>query len=139
MAKAEKITDRCPKCGGLSWFEWVEEDIVQRCLCGLHRYVAQRKDGQLVMHRVHKTQVSLPKPDSKLHETLSVLAVYYPTRMSTAEIAKQTGHNTKDTTSELSVLDHKALVERVEERKGLPGGSIWTLTNNGARLLRLLK
>jgi len=138
MGKRTETT--CPKCGGLSWYEQHENDIVQKCLCGLHRFVAiQQADGTIIRRTIPKTEVTLPKRQSKLFETLAILAAYYPARLSTGELSKVTGHSVTDTASELSVLTHKALVEKMEERKGLPGGSIWALTHTGAKLLRLMR
>lgn len=138
MKDKQKI--ECPKCRGVSWYEVQEKDVVQKCLCGLHRFVAIiQPDGTLIRRAVPKSEVTLPKRNSKLYETLGMLAAYYPARLNTAEIAGHTGHTVTDTSSELSVLEHKALVRKIEERKGLQGGSIWALSNSGARLLNLLR
>lgn len=138
MSRREEVT--CPKCAGVSWYEIHGNDLVQRCLCGLYRYAAIRDDaGNWIKRRIPKTELTLPKRESKLYETLSILATYYPAKLSTGEISQATGHTVTDTASELAVLDHKSLVEKIEERKGLPGGSIWALTNSGAKLLRLLR
>jgi predicted Rossmann fold nucleotide-binding protein DprA/Smf involved in DNA uptake len=132
-----KADQRCPKCGGVSWYERFENDIVQKCLCGLHRFVYEEKDGILIKRKLKVNKVALPHKDSKLFATLAVLAAYYPQQMNTRDISNVTGHTVTETASELLVLDHKGLVERLEERRGIPGGSIWILSHSGCKLLKV--
>lgn len=131
------IETTCPKCGQLSWYEQIDADIVQKCLCGLHRYAFILRDGILTKHRIPKAEVSLPERGTKIHATLMILAGAYPYPMSTKAVSKHHGHTMADTASELMVLDHRGLADKIEERRGLHGGSIWQLSALGRKRLNI--
>jgi hypothetical protein len=119
----------------LSWYEKIDADIVQKCLCGLHRFVYVLRDGIMTKHRIPRAEVTLPVKGTKIHETLMVLAGAYPYPLSVKAISKNQGHTMADTASELMVLDHRGLADKIEERRGLHGGSIWELSPLGRQML----
>lgn len=131
----------CPKCGSESArFEYGPQDVVLRCLCGLHK-VVQTKLGTLVIDHSEKPEdVSLPRQGTKLWECL--IALHDLKSASTAEITMQANigreaklYDTNEVSSHLTVLRYKGLVVVTEFRKGLPGGSTWVLTDAASKLL----
>ena len=75
--------------------------------------------------------IRLPLENKNHYKCL--LAVYktYPDPVQTAQVAAHCGFKNKETYGFIASLVGKGLVERVEARKGLPGGSSWTLTDFG--------
>jgi DNA-binding IclR family transcriptional regulator len=63
----------------------------------------------------------------------------WPTTIITQEIARTAQLNGKETSALMAVLAARGLVERLEERRGLLGGSIWQLTQSAVTLMRLEK
>lgn len=122
----------CPKCGSRS--TWIEQDsgyIVQRCLCGLARHVlhySQDTGLTLVDPRPLVVEVKLPKPDTKSHQCLMALIEWYPNPATTTTVADICGRGPKQVSAMLAFLLSTGMVERVERRKGQPGGSLWSLS-----------
>jgi hypothetical protein len=131
----------CPKCGSESaWFEYGRQDVVLRCLCGLHK-VVQTQLGKIIIDHTEKPEdVNLPRQGTKLWECL--IALYVLESASTADITAQVNldkekkYDTNEVSSHLTVLRYKGLVVVTEFRKGLPGGSTWVLTGAATQLLQ---
>jgi hypothetical protein len=130
----------CPRCGGLSWLEYQDPDLVQRCLCGLRRYLRRSVDGLTVMTAaVPQESARLPAKNTKIYRCLLAVVNSWPHTIMTLEIASASSLNGKETSALMAVLSARGLVERLEERRGLIGGSIWRLTKSAAALMRLEK
>ena len=129
---------RCPRCGSLSWLEWQDPDLVQRCLCGLRRYLRRSVEGLTVMHAaVPQREARLPAQNTKIYKCLLAVVEIWPRTIMTLQIASTAHLNGKETSALMAVLSARGLVERLEERRGLVGGSIWKLTDSAAALMRL--
>jgi hypothetical protein len=134
----------CPKCGSESaWFEYSHQDVVLRCLCGLHKLVQSHLGSIVIEHSEKAEDVTLPRQGTKLWECLVALA--FLESASTADITAQVNHSrpkdseydTNEVSSHLTVLRYKGLVVVTQFRKGLPGGSTWVLTAAATRLLQV--
>ena len=84
---------------------------------------------------VPSQQVNLPRIGTKIHVCLLAIAREYPRKVSSGEIAHITRFQAKDTASLMGTLMARGLLARVEERRGMPGGSIWELTPRAIELL----
>ena len=131
---------RCPRCGGLSWMEYHDPDLIQRCLCGLHRYLRRDVDGMTIMTAaVSQREARLPAQDTKIYKCLLAVAQSWPSTIMTLEVAHVARLHGKETSALMAVLSARGLVERLEERRGLVGGSIWQLTTTAAGMMQLRK
>lgn len=128
--------DRCPKCHANAWYEVTDHDIVQRCTCGLLRYVWMRlPDGGYRTHTQRREEYRLPDKGTKLSVCLGHVAACYPESVTTKDLCGISGQSTSDVSSQLIVLMHKGLVDRVEARPGTRGGSIWRITRRALEAL----
>lgn len=126
----------CPKCGTRqAWLEVAEPDVILRCLCGMWKVVETRLEQLTIQHVDSAETVRLPKRDSKLYQTLAVLYAIEPA--STAYVtemlelgSKATGEtfSVSDVASQLTVLKYRGLVQVLSNKKGVVGGSTWTMT-----------
>lgn len=132
----------CPKCGAKhSWFEEDGDDLIQRCLCGLTRFIFRElEDGTTVMRSgVRVPDVTLPSQGTKIYKCLLAVRNSHPATILTGGIAEHAGLKGKETASLVVTLMGRGLLERVEARRGLLGGSIWKLTVTAKRLLKVEK
>jgi hypothetical protein len=128
----------CPKCRGVTWLETVHEDIVQRCLCGLHRYIQRKIDGIMVYTAVVKqSDVVLPRRGTKIYRCFSAIGRKYPKVIMTADVARNTGLNNKEAAALLIALQARGLIQRASERRGIVGGSEWRLTTVAESFFRI--
>ena len=123
----------CPKCGSTSaWYAKDRYDVTLRCLCGYNKVVATLLEDILIEHIDNGDEVSLPKRTSKLWKCLAVLATIHPASTSEIVIAindtQDPPFTTKEVASQLTVLRYKGLVTVVSDRRGVVGGSTWSLT-----------
>lgn len=130
--------DACPKCGGRAWYEVTDQDIIQRCLCGLHRFVwARLPEGGYRTHVQRREEFRMPEAGTKLARCLGFVATRYPKTVTTRDLCGISGQNTSLVSSQLIVLMHKGLIERVEARPGTKGGSVWTITRRAIEALNM--
>lgn len=132
----------CPKCGSKhSWFEEQGDDLVQRCLCGLTHYLFRElEDGTTIMRSgVRVPHVTLPSKGTKIYKCLLAVRNAHPRTILTGGIADAAGLRGKETASLVVTLMGRGLLERVEARRGLLGGSIWRLTVVAQDLLNVKK
>lgn len=132
----------CPKCGAQhSWFEEDGDNLIQRCLCGLTRFLFRElEDGITVMRSgVRVPDVTIPGKDTKIYKCLLAVRNAHPATILTGGIAEKAGLQGKETASLVVTLMGRGLLERVEARRGLLGGSIWKLTLTAKRLLKVDK
>lgn len=130
----------CPKCGSKhSWFEADGNDLIQRCLCGLTRYLLRELEGGVTVMRsgVRVPDVTLPAKGTKIYRCLWAVRETYPKSISTGDIAAKTGLKGKETASLVVTLMGRGLLERIAARRGLLGGSIWGLTSISKDLLNV--
>lgn len=130
----------CPKCRS-AWtrVERVDRELVQRCLCGLTRWLVRDLSGGAVAHRsvTRTSDTTLPRPESKLYKCLLAVSEEYPTPSSSALVCSATSFHMKEVSSMMIALMGRGLVTRVEVRRGIPGGSLWALTVRAKELLKL--
>ena len=128
----------CPKCKARAWYEFTNDDIMQRCMCGFFRHVWQRTpNGGFRTHVQTKTEFRMPESGTKLSKCLGFVAAQYPKTVTTRDLCGISGQNTSDVSSQMIVLMHKGLVERVEARPGTKGGSIWLVTRRALEALSM--
>jgi hypothetical protein len=110
--------------------EQFDDDLVQRCLCGLRKYI-QRKmpNGNLVFTAAVKASaVMVPQRGTKIYRCFSAIGRSWPRVVMTAEVARITSLNGKETAALLIALMARGLIARASERRGMTGGSEWKLT-----------
>lgn len=129
----------CPKCGSQSsWMEKTRTDLVQRCLCGYLKVLFTTVQTIEIENNDSGDDVKLPKKGTKLWETLMILTA--EDEASSGEITERLklmgkDYTTSDVSSYLTILRSKGLVLTVDSRRGISGGSTWTLTDKAADLL----
>jgi hypothetical protein len=97
-------------------------------------------DGLTVMTAaVTPREARLPAQDTKIYKCLLAVAHCWPSTIMTLEVAHAAALQGKETSALMAVLSARGLVERLEERRGLVGGSIWQLTNTAAGMMQLKK
>lgn len=131
------IRYRCPKCSrGTTWFERSNGALVQRCVCGLTKYLERRVDGVTILSTaVAQPDVQLPAATTKLYRCLLAIRDSKPNAVSTRAIQVTSGLGAKETPALLVTLRIRGLVERVENRHGVEGGSTWVLTPTCSKLM----
>lgn len=129
----------CPKCGSQSsWIEKGRTDLTQRCLCGYLKVLFTTIESVQIEHNDSGDDVKLPKKGTKLWETLMILTV--EDEASSGDITERLqlmgkDYTSSDVSSYLTILRSKGLVLTVDSRRGIAGGSTWTLTDKAADLL----
>ena len=110
---------------------------MQKCLCGMIVWLERKLDGGITTSQraIRQEEVQLPQGGTKIHRCLMAIVERYPTTPKTAEIAEHTGLQSKETASLVVALMARGLVNRVEERRGLKGGSVWELSHVTKKLL----
>ena len=134
------MREKCPKCGGQAWY-CVEDDIhlVLKCVCGINKLVYSDYPEGGVKHVVPKREILMPPPGTKLSKCIGMMALNWPEMSTTQILADSLSVSTSEAASQLVVLLHKGIVEKVKEGRGVVGGSTWKLSNTAARSLRLLR
>jgi hypothetical protein len=131
----------CPKCGSMSsWFEKTNCDLIHRCMCGYLKVVATTLKSIEIEHNDSGDDVKLPRKGTKLWETLMILTV--EDEASSGEVTERLqemgkDYTTSDVSSYLTILRARGLVTSVTSRRGMVGGSTWTLTSKASYLLGL--
>ena len=132
------IHSTCPKCGSNgAWYEFEPPDVTLRCICGMRKLIATTLEEMTIEHREPKEIFKLPKRHTRLYATLAALFAVEPSktdRITEVLNSYSEGNKTKDVASLLTVLKYRNLVEVVEYRKGVVGGSTWKLTDRAREL-----
>jgi hypothetical protein len=125
----------CPKCRGLLWLEDLDREVVLKCLCGFLKFVEiSVPSGGTITHKEGRSPEWLPRKGTKLHRCLMV--VFAEGVVKTAEVASRLQQSSSETATQLAVLCKvKGLVRVTENRRGLPGGSVWELTDLAKKAL----
>lgn len=131
----------CPKCSSMSsWFEKSRTDLTHVCLCGYLKVVFTTLESMTIENNDSGSDVKLPRKDTKLWETLMVLAT--EVKASSAEVTKRLSemgksYTVSDVASYLTILRSKGLVVVVDTGRGVLGGSTWELTQRARELVGL--
>ena len=131
--------ETCPKCGDLTWYENDGSDIVQRCLCGLHKVVYIRHNGIVTIRRTERKRVILPRPGSKIDQCFKILCERPKDILSTREVADELEFTVSDASLHLMILVCRGLADRVENRRSKAGGSLWRLSAKAVSLMGIRK
>lgn len=132
MAKIE-----CPKCTYMSFLNFEGSDLVQHCPhCGFRKYFARKTpDGYMIYRQETATEGSLPRAGTKLRSCLGRLVAY--TEITTEVMASVLDQDPSTTASQLTVLQAKGLAMRLNNQKGVAGGSTWKATVQAVKLMKL--
>lgn len=131
-------TEKCPKCAGIANYITEDDIFLLSCMCGWRQYLEFTEGKVTVYNRVIKSDIQLPKTGTKLSRILNLLVSRHPDTISTGLIAATTQESVNDVGSRLMVLYNRQLTERVTHGKGIPGGSTWVLSTQGALLFGLI-
>jgi hypothetical protein len=129
----------CPKCASPNaWYEQSTYDVTLRCRCGYHKVVQTTLETMVITHSDSGADVKLPRKGTNLWVTMMILTV--TEEANSAEITKRLvdqkfAFTVSDVSSYLTILRSKGLVEPITIRRGVAGGSTWTLTDAAANLL----
>lgn len=93
----------------------------------------------VISSAVQEADVKLPAKGTKIYRCLLAISECWPSSIMTMEVAKATDLSGKETSALINVLSTRRLVERIEERRGLAGGSVWRLSRDAAYLLKLAR
>lgn len=147
----------CTKCGSPSaWIVKTEFDLILRCMCGIEKLLfttlADTIEGPLDDEQP-EAETLLPKQGTSFRKTLVVLAILPEgtSREITERLNELNGLlrvpgivfrkdlllSVSDISSYLTILSGKGLVEKVSNRRGVPGGSTWRLTPKAIELLEI--
>lgn len=100
------------------------------------RFVVVDREHGVSLHRVvKKDDIKIPEVGTKMHRCFRSLAVVYPRKMCTKDVALDAKLTPKETSALLVALMARGLVDQVERRRGLQGGSIWQLSLTAHQLL----
>ena len=132
----------CPKCGsnGAS-YEKTHCDLILKCLCGYRKVVYTTLNDMEIVHADSGREVRLPKLGSKLRKTL--MALNNLVEGTSGEITERLHdmgetYTASDVSSYLTILRTKGLVDPTTIRKGVSGGSTWSLTDAAEDLIECL-
>ncbi len=108
------------------------------CRCGFTQWlIHETRNGTThITPVVHKNEILLPAQGTKIQRCLMIVASFYSDPVMTSKVVEHTGLEGKETSSLLGVLVGRGLVTRVEGRRGLPGGSTWTLSYTAYQKLK---
>lgn len=112
--------------------------VIQRCLCGLYLFVQVDSSGGIVAQSTVKSPVKMPSKGTKIRRCLEAVRDLWPNTIRTLEIATLAGLHGKETSALMAVLAARGLVQRLEERRGLVGGSIWSLSDIAVEHIELI-
>lgn len=129
----------CPKCTSKNaWVETTKMDKILRCFCGLYKILETKMVEIIIEKNDVAENVKLPERGSNLWSTLMVLSVLEPS--TTGDITTRLKlfgkeFDTSDISSYLTTLRSKGLVNQLEYKRGVAGGSTWGLTDKATELL----
>ncbi len=129
----------CPKCASKNaWYEKTYCDLTLACMCGYRKVVYSTMDDIEVMHNTPVQDVKLPKVGTHLHNTLVCLWSIEPANsreVTDTLILHGNQYTVSDVSSYLMILRSRSLVEVLEYKRGVAGGSTWELTSIATDLL----
>ncbi len=120
----------CPHCASKqAMYRCVEDELVLTCMCGYYKVLYSEKGGVIKTHCTPQSKAQLPRQGTKLSVCLGSLASFYPNHATTGQVATVAQGTSSDVASQLMVLQHKGLVEKIADGRGVSGGSTWHLTH----------
>lgn len=132
---------KCPHCHNpTAKYICDGTDVTLRCMCGYLKVVATKLQfGVTVEHRDTQDDISLPGRHTKLYRCLAELVGLQ--EASTGQVVLSLAIDgeqlsSSDVASHLTLLRYRSLVEVVEDRKGMKGGSVWKPTKHAMRLFK---
>lgn len=129
----------CPKCGSTNAsYEKTHCDLVLKCVCGFRKVVFTTLAEIEVMHNDPVSEVKLPKVGTHLHNTLVCLWSIEPANsreVTDTLILHGHDYSVSDVSSYLMMLRGRSLVQVIDYRRGVAGGSTWELTDIASELL----
>lgn len=136
----EDVKVECPKCGSEgAWLKHEGPDLWLRCLCGTNKLLSTKLKTATVDNLDVGGAVTLPRAGSKLWDALQVVKAYGPVTSDVVtervNLLRGDRQTVSEVSSQLTVLKHKSLVEALDQRKGLAGGSTWRITSRASTLL----
>ncbi len=129
--------EACPHCGGFSWYEENDIEVVQRCVCGYLGYIVQKTKDAVIVRVLPENKVRLPRAGTRLSRCLGYVAGMHPGEVTTKDVAEYTEVSLSDIAGQLMVLRHRGFIEITKEGRGVPGGSTWKLTHRAIKKLNL--
>jgi hypothetical protein len=135
------VKTECPKCGsGAARLRVEGPDLWLRCLCGVNKLLATTLAQSKVIEKLDAgAEVTMPRTGTKLWDALQVVRAYGPANSDVitdmVNMLRGDRQTVSEVSSQLTVLKHKALIEAMDSRKGLPGGSTWRISSRAAALL----
>ena len=129
----------CPKCLKKSaWIETDRVDLTLRCTCGYLKVLRTKLKKAEVVHSEPRSKVRLPRAGTNLWNVLTTLAGMG--RSSSGDITQRLrdlgkDFTTSDVSSYLTIMRGSGLVEVVEKRNRVKGGSTWRVTSECAKLI----
>lgn len=132
--RQQDSTVQCIKCSGRTWLDIVDGHVYFHCyVCGTLTPQYVEIDGMKVSHSEIPDESSLPRKGSKL--SLCFGTLHSLTRATTQRVAEYLDQSSSDTASQLTVLAAKGLVHRINEKRGVEGGSTWELTEYAVKIM----
>jgi len=124
----ETVVGDCPKgCGRNTKYEIDGPLVWQSCSCGYRKLVkSKNSDGIVTTHVTPEADITMPKVGTKLGLCLASLADNGTS--TTGVVSRDVSLTPADTATQLTILSCRGLVEKVEENKGVHGGSTWKLS-----------
>ncbi len=126
---------KCGRCGHRMWLEIHHQTDWGKCVCGNLIPLDTEQEGIRIHHQEAGENVRLPRTGTLLAICLGALAG--ATMADTERLATLLEQDTSSTASQLGVLRKKGLVKAVTDRRGSRGGSMWVLTAEAIRALKL--
>ena len=129
----------CPKCFKRSaWIEADRMDLTLRCICGYLKVLRTKLKKAEVVHSEPRGNVRLPRSGTNLWNVLTTLAGMG--KSSSGELTQRLrdlgkDFTTSDVSSYLTIMRGSGLVEVVESRNRVKGGSTWKITSKCAKLM----
>ena len=86
---------------------------------------------------VKRHEVRVPAEGTKIYKCFRAVVDAYPKTINTSDVARTGELNNKETSALMISLMTRGLIIRVSSRKGLVGGSIWTVSDETIEILDL--
>ncbi len=129
----------CPKCGSPhAWYEKTYCDLSIVCMCGYRKVVYSTLNDMEIIHNLPAADAKLPKVGTHLHNTLTCLWSIEPANsreVTDTLIMHGYKYTVSDVSSYLMILRSRSLVEVIDYKRGIAGGSTWELTDIATELL----
>jgi len=132
-----RIAGDCPKgCGRAADFRVERASVWVVCSCGYSKMEWEIGiTGELERVNHNKVLVKLPKDGTRLLHCLKIIVLF--SKATTREAADHDGSTSGDMATQLTILECKGLVTRINSKRRVVGGSTWVLTEVAKDLLNI--